>query len=294
MLVMGSSMPGYGPACIPVGKAMLSWLCATQACWKSKCTAVNAGAAAFHAQQESQQSRTAAYEMANASRQGNADVVIRQTSHAGSPSQQSSHNWDAHDSGSRPAELQAERVRNGSNGSNGHAGIHVQHEQQQESQQRHANRGKDDTAAATQPNKVASHSPGDNGIRASSQSQRPASNGSEPTEQSSHGADDGEQQRDVPSHKSALEDQQNKQGIPHSWTDATVLQFLHEHSALSSEEMVEKLQMPGEFVQIDSSEEDCLVLAACRQSSMLSLFRAYAPHNVLRFISIARMNFSQS
>lgn len=250
---------------------------------------MRAGSAAFHAQQELQHSRSAAYEMANASRQGNANVGC-QTSHTDGAAQQHSHRWDTCDSGSRPAELTAERVRNGSNGD---AGVRVQHEQQQESQQRHADRGKDDTAAATQPNQVVSASSGDKGLKASSESQRPASNGSEPTKQSNHANSD-EQQRDVPSHKSALEEQQNKQGIPHSWDDATVLQFLHEHSAMSSEEVVEKLQMPSGFVSIDSSEEDCLVLAACRQSSMLSMFRAYAPYNVLQFISFARKGYNQS
>lgn len=93
----------------------------------------------------------------------------------------------------------------------------------------------------------------------------------------------------VPSHESALEEKQDKSNAPHSWGDALVLQFLHEHSAMSPEDVSKQLQVPDDFRQIVKSEEDSLVLAACRHRNMLSLFRAYAAHDILNFISFARL-----
>ena len=95
--------------------------------------------------------------------------------------------------------------------------------------------------------------------------------------------------KDVPSHESALEEKQDKPNAPHSWGDALVLQFLHEHSAMSPEDVGKQLQVPDDFCQIVESEEDSLVLAACRHRNMLSLFRAYAAHDILKFISFARL-----
>lgn len=93
----------------------------------------------------------------------------------------------------------------------------------------------------------------------------------------------------VPSHESALEDQQHPSGVPGNWNASSVLQFLHEHSAMSSKEVGKRVQVPDDFSPISQSEEDSLIIAACRHSNMLSLFWAYAAHDVLTFISFARL-----
>lgn len=174
---------------------------------------------------------------------------------------------------------------NGTSTDDGSSGMHWQHQQQHGD----LSSSNNDTASAavTNANAVGTHSSDnnydDNGTE-------PAAHGDEAAEQSSVGASSGAEQQDsdVASHESALEDQQDKRGSLQSWSDSSVLQFLHEHSAMSFAELGERLQVPQDFSPIGKVEEDSLVLAACRQHTMLSLFRAYAPHDVLMFISFAR------
>lgn len=74
------------------------------------------------------------------------------------------------------------------------------------------------------------------------------------------------------------------------WSEPSVLQCLCDSPSISADAWGEKLKLPDDFGCISESEEDSLVMAACKpDSNMLSLFRAYAPHSILTFMRYARL-----
>ena len=74
------------------------------------------------------------------------------------------------------------------------------------------------------------------------------------------------------------------------WSEPSVLQCLCDSPSVSADAWGEKLKLPDDFGCISESEEDSLVMAACKpDSNMLSLFRAYAPHSILTFMRYARL-----
>lgn len=77
---------------------------------------------------------------------------------------------------------------------------------------------------------------------------------------------------------------------PQLWSEQSVLQCLCDSPSVSADTWGERLKLPDEFVCFTTDEEDCMVMAACKpDSKMLSLFRAYAPHNILTFMRFARL-----
>ncbi len=77
---------------------------------------------------------------------------------------------------------------------------------------------------------------------------------------------------------------------PQLWSEPSVLQCLCDSPSVSADTWGERLKLPDEFVCFTDHEEDCMVMAACKpDSKMLSLFRAYAPHNILTFMRFARL-----
>lgn len=52
----------------------------------------------------------------------------------------------------------------------------------------------------------------------------------------------------------------------------------------------ERLHLSSNFVSVSEAEEEALVLAVGAGDYILSLFRAYAPHNVLTFMRYARQH----
>ncbi len=77
---------------------------------------------------------------------------------------------------------------------------------------------------------------------------------------------------------------------PQLWSEPSVLQCLCDSPSFSADTWGERLELPDEFVCCTEDEEDCMVMAACKpDSKMLSLFRAYAPHNILTFMRFARL-----
>lgn len=77
---------------------------------------------------------------------------------------------------------------------------------------------------------------------------------------------------------------------PQLWSEPSVLQCLCDRPSVSADTWGERLKLPDEFVCCTEDEEDCMVMAACKPGSkMVSLFRAYAPHNVLTFMRFARL-----
>ena len=77
---------------------------------------------------------------------------------------------------------------------------------------------------------------------------------------------------------------------PQLWTEPSVLQCLCDSPSVSADTWGERLKLPDVFAYFTEDEEDCMVMAACKpDSKMLSLFRAYAPHNVLTFMRFARL-----
>ncbi len=77
---------------------------------------------------------------------------------------------------------------------------------------------------------------------------------------------------------------------PQLWSEPSVLQCLCDSPSVSADTWGERLKLPDEFVCFPEDEEDCMVMAACKtDSKMLSLFRAYAPHNILTFMRFARL-----
>ena len=81
---------------------------------------------------------------------------------------------------------------------------------------------------------------------------------------------------------------------PKLWNEPSVLQCLCDSPGASANTWGEKLKLAVEFGLISEEEEDCLVLAGCKHDgNMLSLFRAYAPHNILTFVRFARLYCSE-
>ena len=82
---------------------------------------------------------------------------------------------------------------------------------------------------------------------------------------------------------------------PQVWHEATVLQAICGSPSVSAEAWGERLQLPSDFAAVSEAEEEALVLAVSTSGDyMLSLFRAYAPHNVLTFMQFARRRCLQS
>lgn len=97
----------------------------------------------------------------------------------------------------------------------------------------------------------------------------------------------------VPSHRASLHQQKEASASAQSWSDPSVLQYLHENSAMASIDLGKQLQLPEGFECVDQAEEDRLVLAGCQSTEMLCLFRAYAAHDALTFIKFARLCHSK-
>ena len=76
---------------------------------------------------------------------------------------------------------------------------------------------------------------------------------------------------------------------PHYWHEPAVLQAVCGSSSVSARAWGERLHLSSSFVPVSDAEEEALVLAVGASGDyMLSLFRAYAPHNVLTFMRYAR------
>ena len=82
---------------------------------------------------------------------------------------------------------------------------------------------------------------------------------------------------------------------PHYWHEPSVLQAVCGSPSVSACGWGERLQLSSDVVPISESEEEALVLAIGASGDyMLSLFRAYAPHNVLTFMHYARRHCQQT
>lgn len=82
---------------------------------------------------------------------------------------------------------------------------------------------------------------------------------------------------------------------PQHWHEPTVLTAICGNPSVSAEAWSEKLQLPTYFAPLSEADEEALVLAVSTPGDyMLSLFRAYAPHNVLTFMQFARRHSLQS
>lgn len=82
---------------------------------------------------------------------------------------------------------------------------------------------------------------------------------------------------------------------PRLWTDQSVLQCLRDSPGISAEAWGDRLKLPNDFTFISEDQENCLVMAACKSNgNMLPLFRAYAPHDVLRFMRFAWLHCIQT
>lgn len=76
---------------------------------------------------------------------------------------------------------------------------------------------------------------------------------------------------------------------PDCWDGPDALQALCASPSVSASAWSERLQLPNGYVPVSEAEEEALVLAVGMSGDyMLSLFRAYAPHDVLTFMHFAR------
>lgn len=76
---------------------------------------------------------------------------------------------------------------------------------------------------------------------------------------------------------------------PNCWDGRDALQALCASPSVSASAWSERLQLSNGFVPVSEAEEEALVLAVGMSGDyMLSLFRAYAPHDVLTFMHFAR------
>lgn len=97
-------------------------------------------------------------------------------------------------------------------------------------------------------------------------------------------------QGEADTNKQSTEKSADKAKEPQLWSEPSVLQCLCDRPSVSADTWGERLKLPDAFVCCTQDEEDCMVIAACKpDSKMLSLFRAYAPHNVLTFMRFARL-----
>ncbi|DBA92880.1 TPA: hypothetical protein ACH3X1_003051 [Trebouxia sp. C0004] len=97
-------------------------------------------------------------------------------------------------------------------------------------------------------------------------------------------------QGEADSNKQSSEEKSTEAKEPHLWSEPSVLQCLCDSPSVSADTWGERLKLPDEFVCFSDDEEDCMVMAACKpDSKMLSLFRAYAPHNILTFMRFVRL-----
>lgn len=82
---------------------------------------------------------------------------------------------------------------------------------------------------------------------------------------------------------------------PHYWHEPATLQTVCGSPPVSACAWGERLQLSSDFVPVSEVEEEALVLAIGASGDyMLSLFRAYAPHNVLTFMHYARRHCQQT
>lgn len=82
---------------------------------------------------------------------------------------------------------------------------------------------------------------------------------------------------------------------PNYWDDPDALQAVCSSPSVGASAWGERLQLSSSFAPVSEAEEEALVLAVGMSGDyMLSLFRAYAPHNVLTFMHFARRHCLQA
>ena len=82
---------------------------------------------------------------------------------------------------------------------------------------------------------------------------------------------------------------------PQYWHEPAVLQAVCGSLSVSAGAWGDRLQLSSSFVPVSQAEEEALVLAVGSSGDyLLSLFRAYAPHNVVTFMHYARRHCQQT
>lgn len=111
----------------------------------------------------------------------------------------------------------------------------------------------------------------------------------------------GQYQSDEDEVAGALHDETDANGPPartkdpHYWHEPAVLQAVCGSPSVSAGAWGDRLQLSSSFVAVSEAEEEALVLAVGSSGDyLLSLFRAYAPHNVVTFMHYARRHCQQS
>ena len=99
----------------------------------------------------------------------------------------------------------------------------------------------------------------------------------------------------------ALQDETDANGPPartkdpRYWHEPAVLQAVCGNPSVSAGAWGDRLQLSSSFVAVSEAEEEALVLAVGASGDyLLSLFRAYAPHNVVTFMHYARRHCHQT
>ena len=130
-------------------------------------------------------------------------------------------------------------------------------------------------------------------------------NGSSPgnsnQELAQHGGQPGQYQSNEDEVAGVLQDETDANGPParpkdlQYWHEPAVLQAVCVSPSVSICTWGERLQLSSNFVPVSEAEEEALVLAVGASGDfMLSLFRAYAPHNILTFMHFARRHCIQA
>ena len=182
-------------------------------------------------------------------------------------------------------------------------GLHQSAQAGSRDQPQHSGGSGDDKAAA--PSRGSTKGDGPAPLAAVAVSSSHSGNGSggnnSSQEQSQSEGQPSQYQSDEDEVAGALQDETDAHGPPartkdpHYWHEPSVLQAVCGSPSVSACAWGERLQLSSDFVPVLEFEEEALVLAIGASGDyMLSLFRAYAPHNVLTFMRYARRHCQQT